>query len=459
MNETCSSVRVPTLHLEVEPVPTLHLEVEQLVNIVSTSGFLDRSYISIHDDLQESQSTPLRFSIASNTITPKLEPAKVIKEALSKALFYYYPLAGKLVRHADGKLGIKCTYEGVPFLEATCNRSLSSLDYLDANDIEIAKHFGINLPLQDESGNRYPLVFKVTKFICGGFILAVGVYHCVCDGTGVSQFLRAVAELASGKTEPSVKPVWERERLMGTITTNPLQNPMDSAHFAVSPFIPTTDFSHECSKVHSESITRVKMSLMKESVNKKGFTTFEILSAYIWRARARALKLSYDGETVMTTVVGVRPHLLDPLPNGYYGNTIVDAHVLITVRELIERPLVEVVELIRESIKGAIKNDYIRHSMDAMETPKAVKYNCESGATTMVTDWRHLGLLEKVDFGWKEPVNTMPVPSDEYASMGLCSILAPSNLDSSMSGAVRVYSCLPSAAMPNFKEEMKALNA
>ncbi|KAK7400527.1 hypothetical protein VNO78_11736 [Psophocarpus tetragonolobus] len=396
--------------------------------------------------------------ISQNTITPKLEPAKVMKEALSKALFYYYPLAGKLVRHADGKLRMKCTSEGVPFLEATCNRSLSSLDYLDANDIEIAKHFGINLPLQDESGNRYPLVFKVTKFICGGFILAVGVYHCVCDGTGVSQFLRAVAELASGKTEPSVKPVWERERLMGTITTNPLHNPIHSAYAAVSPFLPATDFSHECSKVHSESIARAKMSLMKQSGNNKGFTTFEILSAYIWRARARALKLSYDGKTVLNTIVGVGPQLLDPLPNGYYGNTIVDAYVMITVRELIEGPFLEVVKLVRESIKAALNNDYIRHSIDSIETPKAVKYSCESGAITMVTDWRHLGLLEKVNFGWKEPVNTMPVPCDMSASIGLCSILAPSNLDPSMKGGVRVYVPLPSAAMPTFKEEIKVLS-
>jgi len=43
----------------------------------------------------------------------------VIKEALSVALFYYYPLAGKLIRHADGKFRINCTSEGIPRLSFT----------------------------------------------------------------------------------------------------------------------------------------------------------------------------------------------------------------------------------------------------------------------------------------------------------------------------------------------------
>ncbi|TKY73434.1 Spermidine sinapoyl CoA acyltransferase [Spatholobus suberectus] len=76
-----------------------------------------------------------------------------------------------------------------------------------------------------------------------------------------------------------------------------------------------------------------------------------------------------------------------------------------------------------------------------------------------LTDWRHLGFLEKVDFGWKEPVNTMPAPCDMYGSTGLCTILPPSKLDPSMSGGTRVYASLPSAAMPKFKEEMKALGS
>ncbi|TKY59489.1 Spermidine coumaroyl CoA acyltransferase [Spatholobus suberectus] len=424
-----------------KPTPTTILSLSSIDN-VPENNFLSQSLHVYQNSLNST----------------KLDPANVIKEALSKALFYYYPLAGKLVRHADGKLRINCNSEGVPFIEAVCNCDLSSLHYLDGNDVEMGKHFGVDdFPSQDEFGNQYPLLLKVTKFLCGGFIFVVGWSHAVCDGTGISQFLRAVAELASGKTEPTVKPVWERERLVGTITSQPMENPLDKASFAVSPFLPTSEFSHECSKMDSESITRLKMSFMKESDDEhKGFTTFETLAACIWRSRNRALKLNDDGETMLVIIVGARPHLMDHLPGGYYGNAIVVAFVMLTVRELNERPLSEVVKLIRESIKAAFSNDYIRNSIDTLET-KAVNLNYESHAITVLTDWRHLGLLENVDFGWKEPVNTILVPSDLGGITGLCAILPPSNLDPSVSGGARVYVSLPRAAMPKFKEEMKAL--
>lgn len=47
--------------------------------------------------------------------------AYVIKQALSKALVFYYPLASKLEKHNGGKLHINCNEDGVPFLVATAN--------------------------------------------------------------------------------------------------------------------------------------------------------------------------------------------------------------------------------------------------------------------------------------------------------------------------------------------------
>ncbi|XP_027346812.1 spermidine coumaroyl-CoA acyltransferase-like [Abrus precatorius] len=429
-----------------KPTPTTILSLSTIDNFLSPNFF--------------TQSIHLYRSINHSS---KLEPARVIKEALSKALFYYYPFAGKLVRHADGKLRVHCTSDGVPFIEAICHCDLSSLNYLDDNDVEIGKNLSLDFPSHDEFGNQYPLVLMMTKFLCGGFAIVIGSSHAIVDGSGMAQFLRAVAELASGKTEPSLKPVWERERLVGTITSEPMQSPVsDEGSIAVSPFMPTMDFSHECSKIDGDSINRLKTSLKINSevitkMTAKGFTTFESLTAYIWRARARALKLSYDRKTMLIIVVSVKPHLLDPLPEGYYGNSLVQSYVVQTVRELNEKPLLEVVKLVRESIRNAFTNDYIRHSINTMET-KSMKHDYESGAVTVVTDWRHLGFFEKVDFGWKEkPVNNMPVPCDMYGALGLCSILSPTNLDPSMNGGARVYTSLPRLAMPKFKQEMDNL--
>ncbi|RDX94378.1 Spermidine coumaroyl-CoA acyltransferase, partial [Mucuna pruriens] len=342
----------------------------------------------------------------------QLDPAHVIKEALSKALVYYYPLAGKIVTLDDGKLGINCSADGVPFLEATANCELSSLHYLEGVDVSIAHKLVFNNPSQDGTG-RHPLNFMVTKFLCGGFTIGMGMSHNVCDGFGASQFFRALAELACGKSEPSVKPVWERERLVGTFLKEPLQFPIDETSRAVSPFWPTKEISHECFNINGNSIKKLKMELMKECDDvRESFTTLETLGTF----------------------------------------------VVLTVKELDERPLSEVVKLIKESKKLPSNNEYIRNSINILETVRQMNIRIEGTcAAVVLTDWRQLGLLEEVDFGWKASVNIAPLPWNMLNYVDLCIFLPPSNLDPSMKGGVRVFVSLPKASMPKFREEMEVL--
>ncbi|CAL0327946.1 unnamed protein product [Lupinus luteus] len=387
------------------------------------------------------------------------DPVLTIKEALSKLLFYYYPLAGRLVKHADGNSRVHFNKDyGVPFLEAVANCSLSSLHYLDGNDTEIAKHFAFDLPSQDQNGHNYPLVMKLTKFPCGGFTIGMGMSHLIADGFGASQFFRALAEFARGKKEPSVKPVWERERLMGSTTKQPYKSPIGEAESTVSPFLPATTLMHVCFNVDHESIARLKISLMKEisgnGTIERIFTTFEALGAYIWRARAKALKLSYDGKTTLVSAVGIRGNLNPPLPEGYYGNAFVDPYTVLTVKELIERPLSEIAKFIRSSNKVASTLDYIENSINTIY-PSLEDFNIFDGAITCITDWRHLGFMQNMDFGGNKVVNLVPDPCGMFGSESVC--VFSSSLDPSMKGGVKVFVSLPSEAFPKFKEEMEAL--
>ncbi|KAE9594223.1 hypothetical protein Lal_00001131 [Lupinus albus] len=393
----------------------------------------------------------------------QLDPAFVLKQALSKALVYYYPLAGKLVKQPNGKVAINCNNDGVPFLEAIANCELSSLNYLDDHDIRIAKQLVFDFhPQQDENEYPHPVSFKLTKFQCGGFTIGMSTSHIVCDGWGACKFFHAIVELASGKSEPFLKPVWERERLIGSITTQPMPNPMDETTAAVSPFLPATDVMYELFKVDKESIRRLKMSLMKEiSCNEsmeQSFTTFESLAAYVWRSRARALNLNNEGKTLLVFSVQVRQHMSPPLSDGYYGTAITEGQVVLTMKELNEKPLSDIVKLVKESKNVAFTGDFIKKTIDTLES-NPENFNVEEGpgATLALSDWKHLGFMPNVDFGWKEPINMVPAPCNMFEYEGLCIFLSPSNHDPSMEGGVRVFISLPSVAMPKFKEEMEAL--
>lgn len=398
------------------------------------------------------------------------DPAFIIEEALSKVLVYYYPLAGKLKRQkTDGKLRITCNADddGVPLLVATADCPLSILNYLDGVDVQTAKHFAFDFP-SDESDDNIgypPLALQVTKFLCGGFTIAFSLSHSVCDGFGASQFFRALAEFASGKTEPSVIPVWEREKLVAKPIQQipPFMVPKDS--LATSPYLPTTDIVHDCFYLTADNIKRLKMKLMNESTKdeyfvKESVTSLEVIAANIWRARFRALKLNPDGSTVFHMAVGIRHNINPPLPQGYYGNAFTSAITAITGKDLIEGSLGKAVKQIKESKKLAFNNDYIWEMMSISEKLNEMNKSegeGANGANMVLTDWRQLGLLNDVDFGWKGAVNMIPVPWKMFGTVDLVLLLPPCKLDKSMKGGVRVLVFLPTAAIAKFREEMEAL--
>ena len=57
----------------------------------------------------------------------KMDPVKVIREAISKTLVFYYPLAGRVREGAGRKLGVECTGEGVLFIEADAEVTIEEL--------------------------------------------------------------------------------------------------------------------------------------------------------------------------------------------------------------------------------------------------------------------------------------------------------------------------------------------
>ncbi|XP_074285297.1 benzyl alcohol O-benzoyltransferase-like isoform X1 [Silene latifolia] len=333
----------------------------------------------------------------ANPLMNGKDPVKVIKDALAKALVFYYPLAGRLVEGTNRKLVVDCTGEGVPFIEAEANASLDDFGPDQSFPLEDLLY---DIPGTHEIIGTPLLVFQVTRLKCGGFIVALQASHTLTDGTGIMQLMNAVGEMGRGFTTPSILPVWERERLTAR---NPPRVTFDHHEY---------DQHDTTNNHHANGYTGlVQQSLLFGATQLaalrthfpphiKKYSTFDLLSASLWRCRIRALGLKPDDEVRLMFSVNARNKFDPPLGKGYYGNACAFPVVCAKVNDICENQIGYVLELIRKT-KGEINEEYMRSTMDLMVTKDRPHYCVYR--TYDVSDLRHLGFTE-VDFGWGKPV-------------------------------------------------------
>nr|KYP71775.1 10-deacetylbaccatin III 10-O-acetyltransferase [Cajanus cajan] len=142
------------------------------------------------------------------------DPVEVIRKALAKTLVFYYPFAGRLRQGPGDKLMVDCTGEGVLFTEADADVTLDQFGDAVHPPFPCFEELLYEVPGSREITNSPLLLVQVTRLKCGGFILAFNYNHAMSDGAGIAQFIRAWVEIARGLKEPSIPPVWQRERLM-----------------------------------------------------------------------------------------------------------------------------------------------------------------------------------------------------------------------------------------------------
>lgn len=216
----------------------------------------------------------------------------------------------------------------------------------------------------------------------------------------------------------------------------------------------------EIINIRAVNIKKLKDSVMREcKFPKESFTTYEVISSYVWKLRSRALKLNPDGITVLGVAVGIR-HVLDPpLPQGYYGNAYIDVYVELTVRELEEASISDIAKDVKKAKKTAYEKEYLEEELKNLERLMRddAKFEGVSDGLLFLTDWRNIGWFGSMDFGWNEPVNLRPL-TQQGSPVNVWMILKPSKLDPSMEGGVKVIMKLPRDAMVEFKQEMDAMN-
>ncbi|KAM6552713.1 hypothetical protein CsatB_013475 [Cannabis sativa] len=349
------------------------------------------------------------------------DPVK-LKDALSKVLVPFYPVAGRLVDSSNpngGRIEIDCNGEGVLFVVAQTN---SMVD--DFGDFKPSPKLRALAPIVDYSIDisSYPLLLlQVTYFKCGGVSLGVAMDHHVVDGISAVHFLNSWSDIARGVDLKS-PPFIDRTMLCARNPPKPIFD-----HIEYKPPLPmiktTTSSSCESQvdvaiyKLTNEQLKTLKAKCVSytngDDKNKPRYTTYEILAGHVWRCVCKARKLSNDQETKLYTLVDGRSRLQPPLPPGFFGNTIFSATPIVKAGELLEsnENTWYAVNQIHSTLKR-IDDCYLRSALDYLELQPNLSALSRGSHTFRspnlgIISWIRLPFYD-LDFGWGRPIFVGP---------------------------------------------------
>ncbi|KAK4351118.1 hypothetical protein RND71_030431 [Anisodus tanguticus] len=369
---------------------------------------------------------------------------EVIKEALSKILVHYYPLAGRLTISQEMKLIVDCSGEGAVFVEAEANCSIDDIGDITKPDPVTLGKLIYDIPGAKNILEMPPLIAQVTKFKCGGFVLGLCMNHCMFDGIGAMEFVNSWGETARG-VPIKVPPFLDRSILKAR---NPPKPEYTHNEFAeIEDISDSTKLYQEEMLYKSFCFDPDKLELLKSKAKEDGnitkCTTFEALSAFVWKARTQALQMKPDQKTKLLFAVDGRSRFDPTIPQGYFGNGIVLTNALCNASEIVENPLSVAVKLVQEAVK-MVTDSYMRSAIDYFE---ATRVRPSLTATLLITTWSRLS-FHTTDFGWGEPVVSGPVALPEKEVSLFLS-------HGKERRSINVLLGLPASAMKTFEELME----
>ncbi|GLT59753.1 hypothetical protein SLA2020_325540 [Shorea laevis] len=418
--------------------------------LIAPAKATPREYKPLSDiDDQES----LRFQIPGiqfyryNPSMQGKDPARIIKEALAKTLVFYYPFAGRLREGPDRKLFVDCTGEGVLFIEADADVSLEQFGDALQPPFPCLEELLYDVPGSGGVLNCPLLLIQVTRLKCGGFIFALRLNHTMSDAAGLVQFLGAVAEMARGCLVPSIPPVWERHLLNAR---NPprvtcTHHEYDEVADTKGTIIPLDDMAHRSFFFGPAEVAAIRRFV---PLHLRECSTFEVLTACLWRCRTIALQPDPNEEMRIICVVNARSKFNPPLPKGFYGNALAYSAALTTAGKLCENPFGYALDLVRQA-KANVTEEYMKSVADMMVIKGRPHFTMVR--SYLVSDVRRAGFVD-IDFGWGKPAYGGPAKG----GVGAISFYIPFKNNKGEDGIV-VSLCLPAPAMERFVRELESM--
>ncbi|MBA0575991.1 hypothetical protein Golob_006912 [Gossypium lobatum] len=272
-----------------------------------------------------------------------------LKQSLSIAHLHFYPLAGRLATKIE-------------------QNPTSHSVFVDCKNSPGAKfiHAAVDLSVSDIVSPTYvPLVF--TELVDGVFI-GCSMNHAIADGTTFWHFINTLSEIFQAQGDTKIKisrsPMLERwfpEGNNGPLLTLPFTHQNE--------FITRFETPHVLERIFhfsAKSITKLKKRANTES-NTTKISSFQSLSAFVWRSITRARRLPCEIVTCCMLAINNRSRLEPPLSPNYFGNSFQTVTAMTTAGELLDHGLgwaawklyQAVVNHSDKSVRGFV-NDWLR---------------------------------------------------------------------------------------------------
>ncbi|KAK9080571.1 hypothetical protein SSX86_000329 [Deinandra increscens subsp. villosa] len=332
---------------------------------------------------------------------------KIMKEALSRALVAFYPMAGRLKENDNGRIEIDCRGQGVLFVEAEYDGVID-----DLGDFAPKPEYQELIPAVDYSQGieSYPLlVLQVTFFKYGGVSLGVGMHHYLCDGVSALHFMNAWADMARG-LDLAIPPFIDRTLLRARDPPRPVYKHIEY-HPTPPMKLPLEAQPHE-TVVSILKLTRAQLNRLKTKSMEDGspinYSSFEIFSGHVWKCMCKARGLPDDQETRLYFAADGRAHLEPALPPGYFGNVIFPNNAKAVAGEILSNPSWYGAGKIREALVRRT-SDYLKSTIDYLELQPdllsmlGATVESYKSSNLAITTWAWLPIHD-VDFGWGRPI-------------------------------------------------------
>ncbi|XP_058752446.1 uncharacterized acetyltransferase At3g50280-like [Vicia villosa] len=336
-----------------------------------------------------------------------------LNQTLSTTLSFFPPLAGRLVitqhqqqeenNNPSSSCYIICNNLGALFVHATAQNTTVS-DILQPENYIVPpivySFFPLNCVKNWESTSHPILAVQVTELLDGIFI-GFTMNHLAADGKSFWHFINSWSQISRGVSlnkHPSLKRWFPND-----ILQLPIRFPF------------TTEFIHSSRSTNvAERVfhfTKEKIAELKSKANTETETenitisSLQAVLSHVLRSVVRCERLDPQQEVLYILVIGVRPRMIPPLEDEYFGNTAFLCGFTMKAWEIIECGIGKVALEMNKTI--SVNSDYekIRNSYECwLRNPKLLTDGDLTRCYSMTTSSSPRFDVYGNDFGWGKPV-------------------------------------------------------